>query len=619
MPGEGLEPPCPRRTAGFKPAAYTRFRHPGGCLAESEATLWPAQPSGAPAVGSGRVPSFRVEASCSQTRRRRRPPRADTAAAAAVRRAPGRADATRQPGRLRGARGPLPVAPAGLLPPHARVARGRRGRPAGGLRRRLQRDDRRRARAQRAPVAVPHRAQPLAQPPAPHAGDRRGLDGRPPRPRTAARRPTRSTAARSSASWSSDVQELPETQRTALLLREIDALSYEQIAEAMETTIPTVKSLLVRARVSLAEAAEARAADLRGGAHRARRGRRGAACARARRSAGTCARASAAPTFRKQLRQTNKALAAVFPVGPLLLLKKLVLANLGTTASAGGSAAAAGAGASAARRGRRWRAVGGPGRRGLEGGRRPGRRRDRHRRRRRGRPRRPAPARRPPRPGRRRGQRRRPTTPQVIAAAAAAGRRVRAAAPAPRVAKTQDKARTGAADADKVAKAAARADQRTPTAQQRATDDPGAGSCAGARRAPQQASATATMPSPAPGTVAPSGGTTAPDEQPTPPPTTTATAPPRRPADDHPPTPAADADAASGRPAAGRDDARAAAPGDDGPAAVGRLLRRPTGSADAVAERRVLLGREQEHAPRRCRCRAPGTPSARGRSAWAGS
>src|SRR3954451_6320079 len=56
----------------------------------------------------------------------------------------------------------------------------------------------------------------------------------------------------------SDVQDLPETQKTALLLREIDALSYEQIAEAMETTVPSVKSLLVRARVSLAEAAEAR-------------------------------------------------------------------------------------------------------------------------------------------------------------------------------------------------------------------------------------------------------------------------------------------------------------------------------------------------------------------------
>src|SRR4029079_1424580 len=34
-----------------------------------------------------------------------------------------------------------------------------------------------------------------------------------------------------------DVQELPETQRTALLLREIDALSYDQIADVMETTV----------------------------------------------------------------------------------------------------------------------------------------------------------------------------------------------------------------------------------------------------------------------------------------------------------------------------------------------------------------------------------------------
>jgi RNA polymerase sigma factor (sigma-70 family) len=55
-----------------------------------------------------------------------------------------------------------------------------------------------------------------------------------------------------------DVQKLPETQRTALLLREIDALSYDQIAHAMETTVPSVKSLLVRARISLAESAEAR-------------------------------------------------------------------------------------------------------------------------------------------------------------------------------------------------------------------------------------------------------------------------------------------------------------------------------------------------------------------------
>jgi hypothetical protein len=144
-----------------------------------------------------------------------------------------------------------------------------------------------------------------------------------------------------------DVQGLPETQRTALLLREIDALSYDQIAEAMDTTIPSVKSLLVRARVSLAESAQARQltcdevrdelGEVAEGLHRM--------TAPVRRHLRQCDSCSA---FRKHLRQTNRALAAIFPVGPLLLLKKVVLAHLGTTASAGGSAAAAGAGAGAA-------------------------------------------------------------------------------------------------------------------------------------------------------------------------------------------------------------------------------------------------------------------------------
>jgi DNA-directed RNA polymerase specialized sigma24 family protein len=56
----------------------------------------------------------------------------------------------------------------------------------------------------------------------------------------------------------SDVHDLPETQRTALILREFDALSYSEIADAMDTTVPAVKSLLVRARMGLAGAAEAR-------------------------------------------------------------------------------------------------------------------------------------------------------------------------------------------------------------------------------------------------------------------------------------------------------------------------------------------------------------------------
>ena len=74
-----------------------------------------------------------------------------------------------------------------------------------------------------------------------------------------------------------DIHNLPETQKTALVLREMDALSYEQIAEAMETTVLSVKSLLVRARLSLAEAAEARALSCEEVRIQAGRGRGGAA------------------------------------------------------------------------------------------------------------------------------------------------------------------------------------------------------------------------------------------------------------------------------------------------------------------------------------------------------
>jgi RNA polymerase sigma factor (sigma-70 family) len=136
-----------------------------------------------------------------------------------------------------------------------------------------------------------------------------------------------------------DVQTLPETQRTALLLREIDALSYEQIAEAMDTTVPSVKSLLVRARVSLADAAQARAMtceEVRVELGEVAEGIQQRPSAPVRRHLRQCDRCAA---FRKQLRHTNKALAAIFPVGPLLFLKKALLAQLGTTASAGGSAA----------------------------------------------------------------------------------------------------------------------------------------------------------------------------------------------------------------------------------------------------------------------------------------
>jgi RNA polymerase sigma factor (sigma-70 family) len=143
-----------------------------------------------------------------------------------------------------------------------------------------------------------------------------------------------------------DVHELPETQRTALLLREIDALSYEQIAQAMETTVPSVKSLLVRARISLAEAAEARKLSCE--EVRLELGEMAEGLTKlstpARRHVRGCERCI---SFKKHLKDNNHALAVIMPVAPLLLIKKLVLAKLGTTASAGGAHVAGGAGATA--------------------------------------------------------------------------------------------------------------------------------------------------------------------------------------------------------------------------------------------------------------------------------
>jgi RNA polymerase sigma factor (sigma-70 family) len=138
-----------------------------------------------------------------------------------------------------------------------------------------------------------------------------------------------------------DVQQLPETQRTALLLREIDALSYEQIAEAMETTIPSVKSLLVRARVSLAEAAEARllsCEDVRVELAEVAEGLRRRTTPPVRRHLRSCDRCA---VFRTELRATSKALALLLPVGPLLLAKKLLLAHFGLSSMAGGASGAA--------------------------------------------------------------------------------------------------------------------------------------------------------------------------------------------------------------------------------------------------------------------------------------
>ncbi len=152
-----------------------------------------------------------------------------------------------------------------------------------------------------------------------------------------------------------DVGKLPETQRSALLLREMDAMSYEEIAQAMDTSVPSVKSLLVRARISLAEASQARqltCGEVRLELAEAAEGLRKVS-GPVRRHVRDCDECS---DFRSQVRSNDKVLAALFPVGPLLAAKAFLAGKLGFGGASGGAGAgAAGAGAGTAATG----AVGG--------------------------------------------------------------------------------------------------------------------------------------------------------------------------------------------------------------------------------------------------------------------
>jgi RNA polymerase sigma factor (sigma-70 family) len=145
-----------------------------------------------------------------------------------------------------------------------------------------------------------------------------------------------------------DVGKLPETQRSALLLREMDAMSYEEIAQAMETSVPSVKSLLVRARISLAEASQARqltCGEVRVDLAEAAEGLRKLS-GPVRRHVRDCDECS---DFRSQLRSNDKVLAALVPAGPLVAFKGFILSKLGLGGTgAGGAASATGAGATGA-------------------------------------------------------------------------------------------------------------------------------------------------------------------------------------------------------------------------------------------------------------------------------
>jgi RNA polymerase sigma factor (sigma-70 family) len=145
-----------------------------------------------------------------------------------------------------------------------------------------------------------------------------------------------------------DVGKLPETQRSALLLREMDAMSYEEIAQAMETSVPSVKSLLVRARISLAEASQARqltCGEVRIDLAEAAEGLRKLS-GPVRRHVRDCEECA---DFRSQLRSNDKVLAALVPGGALLAFKGFIFSKLGLGgAGTGGAATATGAGATGA-------------------------------------------------------------------------------------------------------------------------------------------------------------------------------------------------------------------------------------------------------------------------------
>lgn len=146
----------------------------------------------------------------------------------------------------------------------------------------------------------------------------------------------------------SDISHLPETQRHALIRREIDGISHQQLANELGTTTQATKNLVLRARTNLVKAEEARSEDcveVRNDLLEAHDEGRRASAATYRHLAGckTCR------NFRTGLKDTRKAAALLLP-GPLVLIALGVLtgkaaASTAAKATAVKAGATAGAGA----------------------------------------------------------------------------------------------------------------------------------------------------------------------------------------------------------------------------------------------------------------------------------
>jgi RNA polymerase sigma factor (sigma-70 family) len=140
-----------------------------------------------------------------------------------------------------------------------------------------------------------------------------------------------------------DVRRLPDQQRSALLMRELGGMSYADLSAALGVTIPAVKSLLVRARLALTQALEARdtaCSEIREELILSHdRGLRPNATAR--RHMRDC---DGCREFRHQLRGVSRRFAAIVPtLGPLgVFANMLGGAGAGAGSGAAGGAVAAG-------------------------------------------------------------------------------------------------------------------------------------------------------------------------------------------------------------------------------------------------------------------------------------
>jgi RNA polymerase sigma factor (sigma-70 family) len=137
-----------------------------------------------------------------------------------------------------------------------------------------------------------------------------------------------------------DLRELPEEQRVALVLAELDALSHAEIAEVLGIPREKVKALVFQARESLVASRSARDTACSEIREQISCGR-GAALRRAnlRRHLRDC---QGCREFRAEVERQRRRFGLLLPLGPSLALKEAVLGVSGGATIAGGGAVASG-------------------------------------------------------------------------------------------------------------------------------------------------------------------------------------------------------------------------------------------------------------------------------------